>query len=228
MDEETDLAPELETDPLACATHGWEAFRQEFGLLLVIGFGVHAASICVISMFSGGELAAWGLLLAVLFTRPLRWGFAYLCLRPVRDEDAEPADAMASFHRYRDVVIANAVVLFMVIVGISMFVIPGVFIHLRTRFVPYLILDEGLGPMSAIRESFELTEGVALKILAINAGGWAGVILGVIPFGLGICPALILWDLTLTSLYQAVLEREEAVELDDAVPEVGHGHRAAM
>ncbi len=227
MDEETDLAAALEIDPLACATHGWETLRQQFGLLLVIGFGVHAASICVISL-SGSGLALSGLLLAVLFTRPLRWGFAYLCLRAVRDEDAEPADAMASFHRYRDVVIANALIFFMVIVGLSMFVIPGVFIHLRTRFVPYLILDEGLGPLSAIRESFELTEGLTLKLLAIVVGGWAAVLLGAIPFGLGICPALILWDLTLASLYEAVLQREEAVELEDAIPEVDQAQTAAL
>ncbi len=227
MDEETDLAPPLETDPLACATHGWETFRRELGLLLVVGFSVHAASICVISI-GGGELALWGLLLAVLFTRPLRWGFAYLCLHAVRDEHAEPADAMAPFHRYRDVVIANALILFTVILGISMLVVPGVFIHLRTRFVPYLILDEGLGPLSAIRESFEMTEGQTLKLLAITTGGWVAVALGAIPFGLGICPALILWDLTLASLYQAVLEQEEAVELDDAIPEVAPGQRAAL
>ena len=227
MDEETDLAPPLETDPLACATHGWETFRRELGLLLVVGFGVHAASICVISM-GGGELAFWGLLLAVGFTRPLRWGFAYLCLHAVRDEDAEAADAMASFHRYRDVVIANALILVMVVVGLSMFVIPGLLIHLRTRFVPYLILDEGLGPLSAIRESFELTEGLTLKLLAIVVGGWAAVLLGAIPFGLGICPALILWDLTLASLYEAVLEREEAVELADAIPEVDQAQTAAL
>ncbi len=168
------------------------------------------------------------MLLAVLFTRPLRWGFAYLSLHAVRDEDAEPADAMASFHRYRDVVIANALILFMVVVGLSMFVIPGLLIHLRTRFVPYLILDEGLGPLSAIRESFELTEGLTLKLLAIVVGGWAAVLLGAIPFGLGICPALILWDLTLASLYEAVLEREEAVELADAIPEVDQAQTAAL
>ena len=34
MDEETDLAPALEIDPLACATHGWATFRGQFGLLL--------------------------------------------------------------------------------------------------------------------------------------------------------------------------------------------------
>ena len=228
MDKETDLAPALEIDPLACATHGWATFREQFGLLLVVGFGVHAASICVISLLSGGELALSGLLLAVLFTRPLRWGFAYLSLHAVRDEDAEPADAMASFHRYRDVVIANALILVMVVVGLSMFVIPGLLIHLRTRFVPYLILDEGLGPLSAIRESFELTEGLTLKLLAIVVGGWAAVLLGAIPFGLGICPALILWDLTLASLYEAVLEREEAVELADAIPEVDQAQTAAL
>ena len=211
MDEETDRVPPLETNPVACATHGWETFRQQFGPLLVIGFGVHAASLCVISMFSGGELALGGLLMAVLFTRPLRWGFAYLCLHAVRGEEAEPADAMASFNRYRDVVITNALILFMVIVGTSMLVLPGVFIYLRTRFVPYLILDEGLGPLSAI-----------------SAGGCAAVVLGAIPFGLGICPALILWDLTLASLYQAVLEREAALELEDAIPEVGPGQTAAL
>ena len=228
MDEETDRVRPLETNPVACASHGWETFRQQFGPLLVIGFGVHAASLCVISMFSGGELALGGLLLAVIFTRPLRWGYAYLCLHAVRGEEAEPADAMASFSRYRDVVITNALILFMVIIGTSMLVLPGVFIYLRTRFVPYLILDEGLGPLSAIRESFELTEGLSLKLLAIGAGGCAAVVLGAIPFGLGICPALILWDLTLASLYQAVLEREAALELEDAIPEVGPGQTAAL
>ncbi len=217
MTEDTELVPlEIVAQPLACLRHGWATFTRNLALLLPVGVAVHAASICVISLISEQELTSWGLALAVLVTRPLRWGFAYLCLRSVRDEEAHASDALQSFRRYLDVVIADALILVAVIAGVALFVVPGIYLHLRTRFVPYLILDEGLDFLSAIRESWELSRGVWPGLLAINALGWLATGVGALAFVVGIFPALILWDLVLASFYHAVLGARH----DSEAPEI--------
>ena len=101
--------------------------------------------------------------------------------------------------------VANFLVAAMIVLGLILLVVPGVIVYLRTRFVPYLVVEDRLDPVSAIRESFDLTEGLSGTLLGITALGWLAVLVGCIPFMLGVVPALIWWDLSVASLYHGAL-----------------------
>lgn len=64
----------------------------------------------------------------------------------------------------------------MVILGVIALIIPGIYLALMFSMAGYLVVDRGLGPIEALKESARLTSGQRWKLL----------LLGVVIFGLGI------------------------------------------
>lgn len=194
--------PEL-TD---CLRHGWQSLLANPAVLLVLGFGLlvlHGVGDGLVGTRGIGTLLGLGVM--VLAYRPLQWGFAYLCLRSVRGDDVEANDVLVAMDRYAEVVIAHVLIAIMVVVGLCLLVVPGVWIYARTRFTPYLVVEDELSAGDAIRESIRLTHGHTATILGIIALGCLAIAAGAIPFGLGIVPASVWWNLSLASLYHAAV-----------------------
>lgn len=74
-----------------------------------------------------------------------------------------------------------------VLVGLVLFVIPGIYVAARWGFATYAVIDEGLGVGAAFERSSSITEGrrlklvlFALAILALNLVGLLAFVVGVI------------------------------------------------
>jgi len=48
---------------------------------------------------------------------------------------------------------------FIVFAGLALFIIPGIIWGIKFMFWPYLIIDKGLGPIEALKESSKITYG---------------------------------------------------------------------
>jgi len=168
-------------------------------LILLCAWGASAALLA----------GPWGVLAAAAFaafvTAPLQDGFAYLCLRSVRGIPAPAHLGLRVLDNYRESVAASVVVFLLALLGLAFFVLPGVLFYCRTCFVPYLIVDEGLDAVDAIQESFRLTRGHGLAILGMSAKGLLACGVGLLCLGVGVIPALTLWELARASLYHAVV-----------------------
>ena len=146
-------------------------------------------------------------------SKPLQWGFYYLCLRAVRDHEVEPEHLGRVRENYREVVIAGFLVTVMIVVGLVFLIIPGVVFYLRTRFVPYLVVEEGMQAVPAIRESFRLTRDHVGTLIGIWLGGLLASGIGALFLLVGMLPAAILWDLSYASLYHAEVAPPDRDEL---------------
>ena len=187
-----------------CYRHAGNAFLANLPLLL--GFGIALALIrsATDSMLAAsGLIGLVGLAFAIFVALPARWGFYGLCLRAVWGEPVEGADILNVRDNYREIVIGGVVVTLLVIAGLILLVVPGVIVYLRTRFVPYLIVEEQLDARTAIRESFRLTQGLESTIFGICAAGIGLSFAGLLCFVVGVVPAVIWWDLAMASLYHA-------------------------
>lgn len=51
-----------------------------------------------------------------------------------------------------------------IIGGLILFIVPGIIFAIRLSFVSYLIIDQKAGPVEAVKKSWNLTRGVALKL----------------------------------------------------------------
>ncbi|MGC1328811.1 hypothetical protein [Pseudomonas sp.] len=58
----------------------------------------------------------------------------------------------------------------LIMLGISLFVLPGLYVMVKLVFAEYLLVLRGLTPMAAMRDSFQLTQGHFLRIMTCVFG----------------------------------------------------------
>ncbi len=83
-----------------------------------------------------------------------------------------------------------ATILYGLIVGIGfiLLIVPGIYLSLKYQFYGYLIVDKGMGPIEALKESGRLTEGAKKDLLIFWLVLFCGIV--VILFFLGLFVAL--------------------------------------
>ena len=64
----------------------------------------------------------------------------------------------------------------MVVVGLLLLIVPGVFLALKYQFYGYLITDRGMGPFEALKESGRLTDGAKKDLFVF----WLTLICGIL------------------------------------------------
>lgn len=214
--------PESRVGP--CLEHALSVFGAYLIPLLASGAVVFAISAAELSLGRLRGLGwALGIALGIFVAGPLRWAYAASCLRLSQGASPTLEPLFETVERYREVVLASLLVFAMVVAGLFLLVVPGIWVYCRTRFVPYLVINEGLAATDAITESFELTRGLAPTIAGISLLGWIATGLGSLFFGIGALPALIGWDLTLASLYHSVVlspHEEDLEEMDEILREI--------
>lgn len=67
--------------------------------------------------------------------------------------------------------------------GLVLLIVPGIFLGCKLIFAPLLVIDKNMGPIEAMKESWNLSEGQFWKIfLAALAYTVVNLIVGLIPF----------------------------------------------
>lgn len=107
---------------------------------------------------------------------------------------------------------APLVVIMLGLAGLTL--LPGVYLYCMTRFVPFLLLEDELSGVAAIKESFRLSRGHEQQLLGICAVGLLGTVLGMISV-VGLIPALIWWKLSLASFYHAITQPPKGWAVED-------------
>jgi len=177
-------------------TGGQVLIAQLLPLLLLSGL------LAVLEGFSGvmrnGLL--W-LVFATLLLQPARYAFAVVCLDAVRGAPVDETSFDGMRRHYAALAMAGAISGLLVLAGLCLLVVPGVIAYLRTRFVPYLIVEEGMGASEAVRESFARTRGLEWPLLWISAAGLVSTLIGFALGFIGAIPAIALWELARAALY---------------------------
>jgi hypothetical protein len=206
----------LEPSPQSTLRATYAKARGVLGGRAVALLTLQLALVCVWGVSAALLVAPWGILgaaaLAAFVASPLGDGFSYLCLRAVRGVPSPAHLGLRVLDNYRESVAASVLVFLLTLLGLAFFVLPGVLIYCRTRFVSYLVVEEGFDAVDAIQESFRLTRGHGVAILGITAGGIAACAAGLLCLGVGVIPALTLWELARASLYQTVVLPSEVLD----------------
>jgi hypothetical protein len=200
-------------DAGACLSYAAQALRRRPALLLGLALGVaaaHAGVAQVAALSPAGTLV--GVAMGVFLLVPLGWGVSFVGLRVARGGRANASDGLRVLDNYREVVAAQVLVWIAIGAGLACFVVPGIWLYARTRYVAYLVVEEELDAAAAITESVRLTRGHTAAILGISLAGVLATALGAALAGLGIVPALLWWDLALASLYHATVQPTDAWE----------------
>lgn len=91
---------------------------------------------------------------------------------------------LKGFWRY---VGANILMLLAVVAGLILLIVPGIIVGIALSFTLYLVVDKGLGPVAAFKQSWTLTKGnrwtlflLGLALFGINILGMLAVLVGLL------------------------------------------------
>ncbi|HEY8965070.1 MAG TPA: DUF975 family protein [Candidatus Methylacidiphilales bacterium] len=126
-------------------------------------------------------------LLMTLVSIALFPGFYRAILLLLRGEEPATRELFSQFRKFWDYLFGA--VLFFLGVGVAMIflIVPGVYLALRWSLYPFAILDEGVGPVAALRRSGELMRGAKWQLFflylilgALNVLGAMALIVGLL------------------------------------------------
>jgi hypothetical protein len=86
-------------------------------------------------------------------------GLYKIHLKLTRNLPSRLSEIFTDFSTIVRLAIASFVLSFIVIIGFILLIVPGVYFALRFQLFGFLIVDKGLGPIEALKESWRLTEG---------------------------------------------------------------------
>ncbi len=199
-----------------CLLNGLRVFVDDGAALIVIGFVmVIIGAVTPVFVLSEEPQFAWAVLFYLFVAFPLEVGFSFICLRAVRGGEVKLEHFFEVTTQYKEIVLAGIFTTALIIGGLGLFVLPGIYFYCKMRFVPYLLLEDGLDARSAMQESFRLTKGHLATLLLINLVGSAAWLLGGLLLLLGLAPALVWWQLGLASLYHGAVTAPNAWSMED-------------
>jgi len=135
-------------------------------------------------------------------------GFINIALKSIKGERAEFGDFFAVYPLYLVYLISNFLFTVAVGIGTILLIIPGIYLFVRLQFFGYYIVDKNASGTNVIIESlqrsWELTRGIAGKVFLLDLAFLGLIILGAIPFGLGLLIVVPLIVLTLAYVYRRI------------------------
>ena len=206
--------PPIQPTVAGAYSHGWTVFKDRFWRLLLlcaVTWAVSAVGGAVLQRTGAASGLLW-LLFEFLVVTPLGFGLAWSFLRAARGSRPQVDNLWTVFRRnYVGGVLAGALLGIAIVIGLVLFVIPGIILAVRLAFVPFLVADEGLGTLDALRASWRRTSGHSWTLVGVGVLGILACAVGLLLLVVGVIPASILVYLAFASLYAAVSPRSSAV-----------------
>ncbi len=94
----------------------------------------------------------------------------------------------------------------LVILGLVLLIIPGIFVAVRLSMWPYIMLEGESNSIEAIKKSWKLTEGKVLKLIGLYLVQFLVVLLGIIALLVGVVVAMPVISLSLVFVYKKLTE----------------------
>ena len=200
-------AMSVPTAPSATEAYGiaWTELKRCFLELLLVG--VVWMLLSAPSGWLGERLL--GVAYHLLVLGPVGFGGMYAFLRAARGGTPDVGDLFAAFRGdYWQAVLAGLLISALVGIGMVLLVVPGVIAAVRLAWVPYLVIDERLAAVDAVKASWERTRGHGMTIFAIGLLAIPIVLVGLLLLGVGVILSLMWIQLAAAVLYAAVTTRE--------------------
>jgi len=202
--------------------NGWRQLWKNFLellLVLIIAWAVSAA-FSIIGTFIDNTV--WNFINAVFsifVSGPLAYGAYYASLHAARGDRVEMSDLFAAFSRnYLNAVIASVLVAIIVAVGFILLIVPGIIFLCKLAFVPYLVVDKRMDAITAIKTSWNWTNGHAGTIFLMGLLTIPISILGFIALGVGIIPAVMWISVAFASQFHAVDLKQRPPQAEPVAP----------
>lgn len=148
---------------------------------------------------------------ALLFHPVVDYGVSFIFLKGVRGDQVQIQSVFDGFKNYVNIILASLLVFGLVIIGLIVFIVPGIYVACRLAFVSYLVMDEGLDPVEAVEASWRLTKGHAFKIFLLGVTCIFMFFGGLVLLLVGVLPAIMWACSSFAALYLSISQDSEPI-----------------
>lgn len=186
-------------------SHAWEVVKANLGMLVLLFF----VSFVVVLIPSGlstlfddsAPLALVFNLLSYSVSFIVQIGLIRVGLKAYNGEDISFEDLYSDIGKFISYAIASILYGIIVSIGFMLLIIPGIYLSIRLFFFTIAVVSEDLGPIEALKRSYELTQGNVLSILVLtfmlSLLNFAGVLL----LGVGLLITIPIMEIALIHAY---------------------------
>ena len=164
---------------------GWQRFRERplflVGLFLITTL-ISAVTGAIAEQMDTGVVGLGVNLADFALQILISMGMTLVLIRVYDEVATDYGDILEPIHLFWKYLVMTILVLIVVIVGLFLFVIPGIIAGIALSMAPYLVIDRNLGPVEAMKESIRIT----------NGHKWNLFVFGIIIVALNVCGALLL------------------------------------
>ena len=150
-------------------------------------------------------LVMFAIAYGVFIVGPIGMSADWVFLKAVRREKIQIKDMFAVFERnYWNAVIAGLVMGIIIVIGIIMLIVPGIIFACRLAFVPYLVIDQKMEAMEALKASWSMTKGHGWTIFFMGFLAFFIIIAGLIVLLFGVIISAMWISAAFAVLYYSV------------------------
>lgn len=188
--------------------YGWDSIKKNFWYF--VGIALMYSVITGITN-SGDENQNWGLL-GIFLSAWMTAGYLKLVISYYDGKQLPFSDLFTQLKYFWRVLGATLLIGLIVIGGLILLIVPGIYWALRYSMTTNLIVDKDMGILEAMGESGKLTAGIKWRLLGFGFTMLGIIILGALCLGVGVLVAMpIIW-LAQVYIYKNLLGKKEAKE----------------
>lgn len=132
-------------------------------------------------------IALVGIAYGIFIAGPIRMSANWVFLKAVRREKIEIKDMFSVFERnYWNAVLAGLLKTIIVVFGFFMLIVPGIIFSCRLAFVSYLVIDEKMEAVEALKASWAMTRGHGWTIFGMGLLAILIIIAGLLMLFIGV------------------------------------------
>lgn len=137
----------------------------------------------------------------------LALGFTKIILLLLDDKHAEVKDIVNNGNLFLSYFVGWFLYTFAVIIGLFLFIIPGIFIAIRFQFYPYFIIEQNDNAIKSLQKSFFLSQNLTLDLLLFGITVIIANITGILFLGVGIIVTYPITTLATAIIYKGLQEQ---------------------
>lgn len=196
-------------------SYGWEKFKKHFLFLWMILATTWLISIGfnLLQKGAGDETLLGGLIsvVAIVVSLIVNLGLIRMYL-DLADGTESKLERLFSQYRFFWKYLGGVIVYsLMVVLGLVLLIVPGIYLALRYQFFSYLIIDKNLGPIEALKGSAVMTDGVKWKLFGLSLTLLGLNLLGVVALVVGLLVTVPMSIMAYVYVYRALRDRTAVV-----------------
>jgi uncharacterized membrane protein len=175
---------------------GWGVVKKNFWFILsvmvIVGLVSYLPSFLLSSysqqMQRNGSAGVAGLLFIPIWIVQtiLSMGMVKITLDLVDGKKPKYEDLYQQYPKFISYLVASILYGLIVLAGLILLIIPGIYLAIKFQYYTYLIIDKNLGPVEALKESSRLTQGNIWNLFLFDILAGLVTLLGYIVLFVGV------------------------------------------